>query len=57
MDFGALKGRLLSSSYIPQSGEADYESMLNDLKNLFGKYQEAGRVRLGYDTKMYFTQF
>jgi SAM-dependent methyltransferase len=57
MDFESLKGRLLSSSYIPQPDQPAYESMIADLKSLFDKYQAAGRVQMGYDTKIYFTNF
>jgi SAM-dependent methyltransferase len=57
LDFGALRGRLLSSSYIPQPGEPTYEAMTLDLQVLFQKYQQDGRVRMGYDTKLYFTNF
>jgi SAM-dependent methyltransferase len=57
MDFESLQGRLLSSSYIPQPGEDSYQSMIADLRKLFEKYQQDGRVRMDYDTKMYFTNF
>ncbi|MBS1664468.1 MAG: class I SAM-dependent methyltransferase [Bacteroidetes bacterium] len=51
-DFEGLKGRLLSSSYIPKEG-ARYEEMMKALGELFGKYAEGGMVRVRYDTKMY----
>jgi SAM-dependent methyltransferase len=57
MDFDALQGRLLSSSYIPQPGEDAYEPMIADLMKLFEKYQQDGRVQMGYETKVYFTAF
>jgi SAM-dependent methyltransferase len=57
LDFEALEGRLLSSSYIPQPGEDGYEGMIHDLQKLFEKYQRDGRVQMGYDTKIYFTDF
>jgi len=57
LDYEALEGRLLSSSYIPEAGEPDYEAMIRDLKSLFEKYQHQGRVQMGYDTTMYFTRF
>src|SRR5256885_6056879 len=55
LDFEGLKGRLLSSSYIPQRGEPSYEAMIADLQSLFSKYQQDGRVQMAYATKMYFT--
>lgn len=51
-DFEGLKGRLLSSSYMPKSGPA-YAPMIGDLRRLFDEYQQGGRVRVGYDTKVY----
>ena len=57
MDFEGLKGRLLSSSYIPQPSDVGYELMIADLQSLFEKYQRDGRVLMGYDTKLYFTNF
>ena len=57
MDLESLKGRLLSSSYIPQPGELSYEPMIKDLEDLFEKYQRGGWLEMEYDTKMYFTNF
>ncbi|HWB93371.1 MAG TPA: class I SAM-dependent methyltransferase [Puia sp.] len=51
-DFEGLKGRLLSSSYMPKSGSG-YVPMLRDLQQLFQRHQQGGRVRVGYDTKIY----
>ncbi|HLI94057.1 MAG TPA: class I SAM-dependent methyltransferase [Puia sp.] len=51
-DFAGLKGRLLSSSYIPKEGPR-YEEMIGALRALFDRYQDQGRVRVGYDTKLY----
>lgn len=51
-DYEGLKGRLLSSSYMPNSG-AGYAPMIEDLQRLFDDHQVDGRVRVGYDTKVY----
>lgn len=51
-DFEGLKGRLLSSSYIPKE-EPGFHRMIEDLDRLFAKHQSAGRVRVGYDTTVY----
>jgi len=51
-DFEGLKGRLLSSSYMPKTGDG-YAPMIRDLQGLFDKHQNGGRVRVGYDTKVY----
>jgi SAM-dependent methyltransferase len=53
LDFDGLRGRLLSSSYIPKSGER-YEAMLRELPQLFSSYAAEGHVILQYDTKIYF---
>jgi len=53
LDFDGLRGRLLSSSYIPKSGER-YEAMSCELPQLFSSHAEDGQVVLQYDTKIYF---
>ena len=52
-DFEGLKGRLLSSSYMPLQGEPGYEVMIADLKKLFDKYQQAGTITITYETRLY----
>jgi SAM-dependent methyltransferase len=47
-DFVGLKGRLLSSSYVPKTGP-----MIGALEALFNRHQTGGRVRIGYETKLY----
>ncbi len=56
VDFAGLKGRVLSSSYMPNEGHADFDHMIYCLKKIFMRYQENGVVRLDYDTKIYFGQ-
>jgi len=51
-DFDGLKGRLLSSSYIPKEGPR-VPAMLDELHALFDRHAAGGRVRVGYETKMY----
>jgi len=52
-DFNGLKGRLRSSSYIPQVGEQGYEEMVEDLRKLYDKHHEENSIRISYDTKVY----
>jgi ubiquinone/menaquinone biosynthesis C-methylase UbiE len=52
-DFDGLRGRLLSSSYIPKAGAAA-ETMLQQLPDLFSKYAKDGRVTVEYETKIYY---
>ncbi|MGE5798142.1 MAG: hypothetical protein ACM34N_15260, partial [Ignavibacteria bacterium] len=52
--FEGLKGKVLSSSYMPCENESTYESMLNALKGVFHKYNKNGFVEFVYKTEMYF---
>ena len=54
VDFAGLKGRVLSSSYMPDETHRDYDFMIYTLKKIFARYQESGKVRLDYDTKIYY---
>jgi SAM-dependent methyltransferase len=54
LDYPALEGRLLSSSYAPQRGEPSCEPMLADLRRMFYKHQRSSLVRMKYDTNIYF---
>ena len=56
LDYAGLEGRLLSSSYTPQAGHPSHDAMLRELRDLFDAHQTGGRVRLEYDTKIYFGQ-
>jgi SAM-dependent methyltransferase len=51
-DFDGLKGRLLSSSYIPKEGQG-YDAMMEALALLFERHAAGGQVRVGYETKLY----
>lgn len=53
-DYEGLKGRLLSSSYAPAEDHPNYSPMLNDLREVFERFQANGRVTLEYETKMYY---
>ncbi|HVO59562.1 MAG TPA: class I SAM-dependent methyltransferase [Terriglobales bacterium] len=55
-DFGGLQGRLLSSSYSPQEGHANYEPMMAALRRLFEASQRGGIVQFDYETHMYYGQ-
>ena len=53
-DFPGLRGRLLSSSYVPVPGEPNHAAILAGLRNVFEAHAVEGRVRLEYDTQVYF---
>ena len=52
-DFDGLRGRLLSSSYVPKEGAAA-EAMLQKLPELFSAHATDGQVIVEYTTNIYF---
>lgn len=52
-DREGLRGRLLSSSYMPARDEDGYAAMVADLDVLFDKYQQGGKITIHYDTKLF----
>jgi SAM-dependent methyltransferase len=57
LDFDGLKGRLLSSSYMPNEGDPKYGPMIKDLNDIFVKHVRGGRITILYDTRVFYTQF
>lgn len=55
-DYAGLEGRLLSSSYAPQPGDPGYAPMMVELRRIFDAYQSGGKIRMEYDTKLYFAR-
>jgi SAM-dependent methyltransferase len=55
-DYESLKGRVLSSSYIPMEGHPKYEPMMAELRKIFHEYQTGGIIRFEYDTEIYYGQ-
>lgn len=53
-DFEGLRGRLLSSSYIPAPQDRKYQPMLERLRETFLAYQKDDKVIVEYDTKVYY---
>ncbi|WP_114240070.1 class I SAM-dependent methyltransferase [Dyella sp. C9] len=53
LDFDALRGRLMSSSYAPRAGHPSHEPMLHALRTLFESCQVDGRISFDYDTVIY----
>lgn len=56
-DFVGLKGRVLSASYTPEPGHANFEPMLAQLEAIFNSHQRDGIVTFEYDTKVYYGRF
>jgi len=53
-DFEGLRGRLLSSSYIPAPDDQSYQPMLERLRKTFVAHQKNDKVIVEYDTKVYY---
>lgn len=53
LDYEGLSGRLQSSSYAPVQGEPSYDEMMAELKHLFERTQQEGRVDFAYETELY----
>lgn len=49
-----LKGRLLSSSYMPAESDIKYPAMIKELEKIFKQYQDDDQIRFEYDTKVYY---
>jgi len=49
-----LKGRLLSSSYVPDATQPGYKEMLSALKELFDAHKDKGLVTFEYDSFRYY---
>ena len=56
LDFEGLKGRLLSSSYMPSETDSRFEPMVIELWRLFEKYAESGKIQLLYNTNIFYTR-
>jgi SAM-dependent methyltransferase len=52
-DYAGFEGRLMSSSYAPESGDPEHEPMIAGLRNLFERHSRAGKVLFPYRTLVY----
>ncbi|MFS8084475.1 MAG: class I SAM-dependent methyltransferase [Acidobacteriota bacterium] len=55
-DYQGLEGRLLSSSFVPETGHPNYAPMLRDLRDIFDANQVDGKVTFEYQTELYYGQ-
>lgn len=53
LDFDALRGRLMSSSYVPKEGHPNHAPMLAALRELFDACAVDGHIDFDYDTRIY----
>ncbi len=56
-DLEGLRGRMLSSSYMPVEGEPGFPEMLEEMERVFHKFEKNGEVELLYETRMYYGRF
>ena len=54
LDFGGLRGRLLSSSYAPRQGHPRFQAMMESLRNLFDRCERDGVIRMDYTTELFY---
>ena len=53
-DLEGLKGRLLSSSYIPAVGHPNFEPMMKRVEAVLRDHQQHGEVRMEYETIVFY---
>jgi len=53
-DLEGLRGRLLSSSYMPAETDPAFPELEKDLSGVFAKHAENGKIKIFYDTNIYF---
>lgn len=56
-DFEGLRGRCLSSSYIPPQNHPGHPALISALRELFETHQTGGSVRIDYRTRVYHGRF
>jgi SAM-dependent methyltransferase len=53
LDFDQLKGRAMSSSYVPAPGHPNHEPFVAALRELFERNERGGTVEMDYETEVY----
>jgi SAM-dependent methyltransferase len=53
LDEADLRGRLLSSSYVPRPGQPMHDAVMQRASEIFAAHARDGRVELAYDTVVY----
>jgi len=56
-DYDGLRGRLLSSSYMPAEDHPTFPALEKELTGLFAKHSENDRIKVFYDTNIYYKQY
>ena len=53
VNYEGLRGYLLSSSFAPAPGHPDFPTTMENLRALFEKHNQSGRVTIEYETRVY----
>ncbi len=53
-DFNGLQGRMLSSSYMPSETDEAFGPLVKELESLFAKFAERDRIKVLYDTNIFY---
>jgi len=56
-DYAGLLGRVLSSSYMPAEDDPAFPALEKDLRAIFTKHAEKDRIKVFYDTNIYYKQY
>ena len=56
-DYAGLRGRLLSASYMPAEDDPSMPPLEAELKALFTRHAENDRIKVFYDTNIYYKQY
>ena len=52
--FDGVRGRMESSSYVPEADHPNYQPMLSALRRIFDRHQRDGVVAFEYDTRLFY---
>jgi SAM-dependent methyltransferase len=53
-DYAGVEGRLMSSSYAPGPAHPNHAPMLRELRQIFDRHQQDGKVSIEYTTRMFY---
>ena len=56
-DFDGIRGRLLSASYMPAEDDPRFPSIEKELRELFATHAENDKIKVFYDTNIYYKQY
>jgi len=56
VDFDGVKGRMFSSSYMPNDDDPIAAEMITELNGVFAKHSRNDRIQILYDTRVYLAQ-